>query len=295
MKNIYFSKNIRFLRKERGLKLSDFEQFGIKVGTLSNYELGKTEPKLEVVMFFSKFFRKSIDALLFCDLAFYKKYKDGKLSDEEPMEYEKQKKAQRLEYENLYPTIVPDNCTKKNQNLYPTLDSSMSERKNYQPSDIMEPALSKEIAVEYLPTNLLKNKNSAYKTIPFVGEAAIAGFGSIDFAIKERDIKDYYVIPKFKESNIDFMIEIHGESMFPTFKPGDVVACTIIRESNFIQWNRVHLIATAEQGILIKRLKKGTTDSTIMLVSDNPDYDPFEVELPFVKGIALVQGLVRLE
>lgn len=200
-----------------------------------------------------------------------------------------------MEYENLYPTIVPDNCTKKNQNLYPTLDSSMSERKNYQPSDIMEPALSKEIAVEYLPTNLLKNKNSAYKTIPFVGEAAIAGFGSIDFAIKERDIKDYYVIPKFKESNIDFMIEIHGESMFPTFKPGDVVACTIIRESNFIQWNRVHLIATAEQGILIKRLKKGTTDSTIMLVSDNPDYDPFEVELPFVKGIALVQGLVRLE
>lgn len=40
------SKNIRFLREERGLKLSDFEQFGIKVGTLSNYELGKTEPKL---------------------------------------------------------------------------------------------------------------------------------------------------------------------------------------------------------------------------------------------------------
>lgn len=39
------SKNIRFLREERGLKLSDFEQFGI-VGTLSNYELGKTEPKL---------------------------------------------------------------------------------------------------------------------------------------------------------------------------------------------------------------------------------------------------------
>lgn len=287
MKNIYFSKNIRFLREDKGLKLSDFEQFGIKVGTLSNYELGKTEPKLEILMFFSKFFRKSIDDLLFSDLSFYKKYNEGKLSDEEIMEYKKQKDAQRLEYENLYPTIVPDNCTCNVQNLYPTLDSSLSEQE--------EPTSLKEIAVEYIPINILKGRGEAYKPIPFVGEAAVAGFGSADFAIKERDVKDYYVIPKFKDSNIDFMIEIHGESMYPTFKSGDVVACTIIRESTFIQWNRVHLIATAEQGILIKRLKKGVTGTTIMLVSDNPDYDPFDIELTDIKGLAIVQGLVRLE
>lgn len=235
-----------------------------------------------------------MDDLLFSDLAFYKKYKDGKLSDEELMEYQKQKEAQRLEYENLYPTIVPDNCTNNTQNLYPTLNPSTSEPKN-QPLNIMESTSLKEIAVEHIPTNILKGKEDAYKPIPFVGEAAVAGFANTDFAIKERDIKDYYVIPKFKESNIDFMIEIHGESMYPTFKSGDVVACTFIRESTFIQWNRVHLIATTEQGILIKRLKKGMTDTTITLVSDNPDYDPFEVELTSIKGIALVQGLVRLE
>lgn len=295
MKNIYFSKNIRFLRESKGLKLSDFEQFGIKVGTLSNYELGKTEPKLEILMFFSKFFRKSIDDLLFSDLAFYKKYKEGKLSDEDIMEYKKQKDAQRLEYKNLYPTIVPDNCTSNEQNLYPTLDASLSEQEEKQVLNLIQPTSLKEIAVEHIPINVLKGREEAYKPIPFVGEAAVAGFGNADFAIKERDVKDYYVIPKFKDSNIDFMIEIHGESMYPTFKSGDVVACTIIRESTFIQWNRVHLIATAEQGILIKRLKKGITGTTIMLVSDNPDYDPFEVELTSVRGIALVQGLVRLE
>lgn len=162
-------------------------------------------------------------------------------------------------------------------------------------SAIDTPSTLKEIAVEHIPINILKGREEAYKPIPFVGEAAVAGFGNADFAIKERDVKDYYVIPKFKDSNIDFMIEIHGESMYPTFKSGDVVACTIIRESTFIQWNRVHLIATAEQGILIKRLKRGTTGTTIMLVSDNLDYDPFEVELTSVRGIALVQGLVRLE
>lgn len=158
-------------------------------------------------------------------------------------------------------------------------------------SAVDTPTTLKEIAVEHI----LTNHEGAYKPIPFVGESAVAGFGNADFAIKERDVKDYYVIPKFKDSNIDFMIEIHGESMYPTFKSGDVVACTFIRESTFIQWNRVHLIATTEQGILIKRLKKGTTDTTITLISDNPDYDPFEVELTTIKGIALVQGLVRLE
>ncbi len=209
-----------------------------------------------------------MDDLLFSDLAFYKKYKDGKLSDEELIEYKKQKEAQRLEYENLYPTLNP----------------STSEPKNTQPLDIMESTSLKEIAVEHIPTNILKGKEDAYKPIPFVGEAAVAGFANADFAIKEHDIKDYYVIPKSKESNIDFMIEIHGESMYPTFKSGNVIACT------FIQWNRVHLIATTEQGILIKRLKKGMTDTTITLVSDNPDYDPFEVELTSIKGIALVRA-----
>lgn len=48
-------KNIRFLRIRRGLTLADFEQYGIKQGTMSNYELGKTEPKLDTVLFFLNF------------------------------------------------------------------------------------------------------------------------------------------------------------------------------------------------------------------------------------------------
>lgn len=91
------------------------------------------------------------------------------------------------------------------------------------------------------------------------------------------------------------MIEIHGESMQPTFRSGDVVACIIIRESRFIQWNRTHIIATDEQGLFIKRIKKGSTEGTVKLVSDNPDYDPFEVYLNKINGLALVQGLVRLD
>jgi transcriptional regulator with XRE-family HTH domain len=64
----YFSKNLRFLREKEGLKQDEFERIGIKKGTLSNYELGKTEPKLDLLLGLSKFFRISIDDLLTINL-----------------------------------------------------------------------------------------------------------------------------------------------------------------------------------------------------------------------------------
>lgn len=137
--------------------------------------------------------------------------------------------------------------------------------------------------------------NNKYRQIPFVEQSAIAGFGSADFSLSSQDVKSSYIIPKFKDCKIDFMIEIRGSSMYPKYSSGDVIACTIIKESNFIQWNKVHLIATREQGLLVKRLKKASTPNKITAVSDNPDYDPFEIPKEEITGIALVVGVIRLE
>ena len=63
-----FSKNLRYLRESRGLKLDEFEFLGIKKGTMSNYELGNTEPKLSLLCEISKFFRISIDDFLLKDI-----------------------------------------------------------------------------------------------------------------------------------------------------------------------------------------------------------------------------------
>ena len=64
-----FSNNLRFLRESRGLKLDEFESLGIKKGTMSNYELGNTEPKLGLLCELSKFFGVSVDDLLNKDLS----------------------------------------------------------------------------------------------------------------------------------------------------------------------------------------------------------------------------------
>lgn len=130
-------------------------------------------------------------------------------------------------------------------------------------------------------------------TIPLVSTEAIGGFGNMNFVIKEQDIQSMYKVPDF--TNINFMIRVKGSSMYPKYNSGDVVACRIIRESQFIQWNKVHVIATKEQGILIKRLKQGTTPKSLLAISDNDSYDPFEIPKNEITGIALVVGVIRLE
>ncbi len=131
--------------------------------------------------------------------------------------------------------------------------------------------------------------------IPLVSITAIGGNGGSSFAVNLTDVKDYYKIPKFSTKKIDFMIEVEGSSMYPKYSSGDIVACTIIKEDSFIQWNKTHVIATMDQGIIIKRLKKGTTPESLCMISDNVSYDPFEVPKNEINGIALVVGVIRLE
>lgn len=133
------------------------------------------------------------------------------------------------------------------------------------------------------------------KSIPLVRPSAIAGFGNADFAIQKADVKDYYIVPKFKYCRVDFMIEISGSSMYPKYNSGDVVACTILHERTFIQWNKCHIIATREQGIICKRLSPSEHEGYITAVSDNKSYPPFDIPETEITGIALVVGVIRLE
>ena len=141
--------------------------------------------------------------------------------------------------------------------------------------------------------NPVNNQIEDKKGIPLVGIEAIGGFGNSDFMIKESDILGRYIIPDFDK--IDFMIRVKGESMYPKYSSGDVVSCRTLKESSFIQWNKVHIIATREQGILIKRIKPCKDKYALTAISENNDYPPFDIPKNEITGIALVIGVIRLE
>lgn len=133
------------------------------------------------------------------------------------------------------------------------------------------------------------------KRLPLVSVKAVGGFAGKDFSIKEQDIESYYVVPKFRNLDVDFLIEVIGDSMMPRLFPGDIIACSVIRNPNFIQWNKTYLIATDEQGMIVKRLKKSSEKDSLLAVSDNIEYDPFDIPMSDIKGLARVVGVIHAD
>lgn len=128
--------------------------------------------------------------------------------------------------------------------------------------------------------------------IPLLPVEAVAGvLSGNDMQVMDYEC-EYYNIPTFKGA--EFLIQISGDSMQPKYYSGDIVACKRLPIDTFFQWNRVHVIGS-EQGVIIKRVKRGSDEQHITLVSENTDYEPFELPLNKIHSIALVVGVVRAE
>ena len=138
----------------------------------------------------------------------------------------------------------------------------------------------------------LNEPNSEYG-IPLIPIDAMAGFGTGGVQVMDYDTQKY-VVPEFTELNVDFMIRVKGSSMYPKYNSGDLVACKkLVLSDIFFQWDKVYVLDT-DQGALIKRIKKGSEDN-LLIVSDNPSYDPYELHLSQIHAIAIVLGVIRLE
>lgn len=128
--------------------------------------------------------------------------------------------------------------------------------------------------------------------IPLIPIDAMAGALNGDVNVMEYEC-ERYVIPAFRDA--DFLIRVKGDSMRPTYYAGDIVACKRVPlQDIFFQWNKVYVLDTS-QGALIKRIKKGEDNEHLLIVSDNPDYEPFQLSKDQFYGVAMVCGLIRTE
>ena len=128
--------------------------------------------------------------------------------------------------------------------------------------------------------------------IPLIPIEAMAGFGTGEVQVLEYEC-DRYVVPAFKDA--EFLIQVKGSSMLPKYNSGDIVACKKLpMDQLFFQWNKVYVLDT-NQGALIKRVKAGSDNEHLLIVSDNERYEPFELHKKFIHSVAIVIGVIRLE
>ena len=137
--------------------------------------------------------------------------------------------------------------------------------------------------------NQTENPQEGIPLIPF---SAMAGALTGEQSVLEYEC-ERYVVPAF--SGADFLMPVKGNSMMPTYISGDIVACQRVPMSGlFFQWNKPYVLDTA-QGAIIKRIKPGSDKQHVLIVSDNKEYDPFELPYEDIYAVALVIGIIRLE
>ena len=128
--------------------------------------------------------------------------------------------------------------------------------------------------------------------IPLIPLSAMAGALTGEQTVLEYEC-ERYVVPAF--NGADFLIPVKGNSMTPTYVSGDIVACQRVPMAGlFFQWNKPYVLDTA-QGALIKRIKPGSDKEHVLIVSDNEEYDPFELPYSEIHAVAMVIGIIRLE
>jgi repressor LexA len=99
-------------------------------------------------------------------------------------------------------------------------------------------------------------------------------------------------IPAFGKA--DFMVTIEGESMTPKYLAGDIAVCRKLDAEPLLQWNKTYLLDT-DLGAMIKRVRKGVTEESVLIVSENRDFEPFELERSRIHHYAELLGIIRLE
>lgn len=130
------------------------------------------------------------------------------------------------------------------------------------------------------------------KGLPLIPLPAMAGFlkGAADIDPNEIE---WYFVPAFRDCT--FLIRVKGDSMAPRYLSGDIVACREVHDTaTFFQWGKPYVLDT-DQGVVLKRVRRSELPEHVLCVSDNPEYDPFDVPIAGIYHLAIVRGLIREE
>lgn len=238
-----FSNNLRFLRIQKGLNLDEFEFLGIKKGTMSNYELGKTEPKFDLLLSLSKFFGLSVDDFLSTNLeetqGKVNGKANGKVSDDLPQETGK---TNSIDNSNLTPFFMPNSGKTTGTNI-----------------------------VE-LPVPM--ENDSEMIAIPVVDISVAAGSGF--YNPDQLSEIDCIRMPRsmVKGGQPYLCVRIKGESMVPTLQDGGYL---IIRLLDRCEWadirdGHVYVVSEVAGRAFVKRLKNRLSEhGFIVCMSDSAD------------------------
>ena len=131
--------------------------------------------------------------------------------------------------------------------------------------------------------------------IPLYDIEATAGIVSLFTDTFKQEPESYLSIPDIPPC--DGAIRVAGNSMYPIIRTGDIILFKQIHNiETSIIWGEMYLVAFSIEGdeyLMIKYIKRGSRNDTVILDSENPAYDPKEIPLACIRALAIVKASVR--
>jgi phage repressor protein C with HTH and peptisase S24 domain len=92
----------------------------------------------------------------------------------------------------------------------------------------------------------------------------------------------------------EFYFPVHGNSMFPTIDNGDVIGARELKSASLIRPNDIYVIGTRAGERMVKRIKGiNGNDPNLTLYSDNPAFEPFNVEKQMIVHVFKVTTIIK--
>lgn len=111
------------------------------------------------------------------------------------------------------------------------------------------------------------------KAVPYYDIDAHAGNVSIFQEDGNEYVKQWIEVPAF--SDCEMFIGVSGNSMYPKYCSGELIALKKINDMDNISWKEAHLVVTKEQRLL-KYILPGKTKEHWTLTSENKQHPPMQ-------------------
>lgn len=127
--------------------------------------------------------------------------------------------------------------------------------------------------------------------IHFVPVKAAAGYLASYADTEFIDELNTFTLPMLAGGNYR-AFEIIGDSMLPT-PSGSIIVGEKVEGSADIKQNQAYIVVSRNEGIVYKRIEKdGRTKNKLTLVSDNPQYQPYQVNADDVMELWQAQMVI---
>ena len=132
--------------------------------------------------------------------------------------------------------------------------------------------------------------NCKVKLIGVLPQSAAAGYLTENNGVDIVRANEFISFIDFVERSADFAIRVDGDSMYPRYNSGEVLACRILQDRNLFDFGRVYVLNTRNGCVVKKVLPSGGDPDKVLCHSENPLYPDYEISKSDILGVAVVVG-----